>query len=150
MTLSKMEYGFTLIELMIAVAIIGLLSLVAIPSYTQYITRTNRADAQDKLTEVVYELERFNTRNRTYTVDLTQLGFVAPAAPAPQTATLSDQGFYTITAAVCAGAAVATCVNVTATPVVGSIQARDFQADGTTLNTLSLNTRGTRVGPWRR
>jgi len=150
MTLSKIEHGFSLIELMIAVAIIGLLSLVAIPSYTQYVNRTNRTDAQDKLAEVVYELERFNTRNRTYTVDLTQLGFVAPPAPAPQTATLSDQGFYTITAAACANATAATCINVTATPVAGSIQARDFQADGTTLNTLSLNTRGTRVGPWRR
>lgn len=132
---------------MIVMAVVGLLAAVAIPSYSQYVLRTNRVDAQDKLTEVVYQLERFNTRNRTYTTNLTQLGFVA--FPAGATGTISDQGFYTITAAACAGATVVTCINVTATPVANSVQAGDLAAGGA-LNILSLNTRGTRVGPWRR
>ena len=136
------QRGFSLVELMIAMAIVAIPAAVAIPSYTQYIIRTNRADAQDKLIEVMYELERFNTRNRTYTMDLTQLGYVAPFE--------SDDGLYSISLSACGGTVATACVNASATHLSGTTQSQDLQSDGVTLYTLSLNTRGTRVGPWRR
>jgi type IV pilus assembly protein PilE len=58
--------GFTLIELMVVVAVLGILAAIAIPSYTQYITRSNRAGAQQVLLEVAGDLERRFTTNGCY------------------------------------------------------------------------------------
>lgn len=59
-------HGFTLIELMIAVAIIGILASIAIPAYQQYVLRANRADAQAILMETAQFMERYFTTNNSY------------------------------------------------------------------------------------
>jgi type IV pilus assembly protein PilE len=69
--------GFTLIEVMIAVAIIGILSAVAYPSYRDYITRGQLTDATTGLSTVRAQMERHYQDNRTYATAGT---FVTPCA----------------------------------------------------------------------
>ncbi len=69
--------GFTLIELLIAVAIIGILAGVAYPSYTDFITRSNRAEAQRELMRLANLQEQLFIDTRTYTIDMTELGMAA-------------------------------------------------------------------------
>jgi type IV pilus assembly protein PilE len=58
--------GFTLMELIIAVVVIGILAAIAIPNYSQYVARSNRATAQQVLLEVAGQLERNFTTNGCY------------------------------------------------------------------------------------
>ena len=56
---AEMQSGFTLIELMIVIAIIGIISAVAFPSYSSYITKSRRADAKISLTKMADAQERW-------------------------------------------------------------------------------------------
>ncbi len=62
--------GFTLIELMITVVIIGILAAIAYPSYRNYVTQTRRSDAQIALTQAANQQERFFTEFNWYAATL--------------------------------------------------------------------------------
>lgn len=64
---SRKQSGFTLIELMIVVAIIGILASIAYPSYTEYVAKSRRADAWSALHEIAQSMERHYTVNGRYT-----------------------------------------------------------------------------------
>lgn len=66
-TTIKKSAGFTLIELMITVAIVGILAAIALPSYNQYIARGKRAEARAAILQAEGWLERFYTENNRYT-----------------------------------------------------------------------------------
>lgn len=61
------QAGFTLIELMIVVAVVAILAAVALPSYQQYIKRSSRAEARAEVLRAEGWLERFNAENNRYT-----------------------------------------------------------------------------------
>ncbi len=61
--------GFSLIELMFVVAIVGIIAMVAIPSYTKQIQKNNRAVAKARLAQAAQLLERFYSDNNSYYVN---------------------------------------------------------------------------------
>jgi len=61
--------GFTLIELMITVAIVGILAAVALPSYSSYVARARRADARGQLLQAAQFMQRFYAANDQFDKD---------------------------------------------------------------------------------
>ncbi len=81
--------GFTLIELMITVAIVAILASIAYPSFREQVIRTNRTDGKDTLLRVASLEERWFTENNSYTSDTSKLG-----------GTSSPEGYYAISVAI--------------------------------------------------
>jgi type IV pilus assembly protein PilE len=99
--------GFTLIELMIVVAIVAILAAVAYPAYGDFVMRGRRADAREMLQRIAAAQERFYTNRNRYSDDLTT------AAGLGLGTTLSEGGYYDIAVAVAADGQTFT---LTATP----------------------------------
>ncbi len=87
LSLRRQSQGVTLLELMIVVVIIGLLSIIAVPSYRQYSIRAHRTEAKTALIRLATNQERFYLQNNTYTNDLVALGFIGG---------VSEKGIYTL------------------------------------------------------
>jgi type IV pilus assembly protein PilE len=95
-TMVNKNKGFTLIELMIGVAIVGILASIVYPSYTDSVNRSRRAEAMTELVRVANMQEQYFADNRTYATDMTKLGFSADPY-------ITENGYYSIdTAAVTA------------------------------------------------
>ena len=123
------QRAFTLIELMIVVAIIAILAAVAYPSYREYVIRTNRADAQQYLVDIANRQEQYLLDVRSYGT-AAQLNLTTPDRV---------DTFYTITVTPVAGPPPA--YTLTAAPKAGTMQAGD--------GNLTLNSAGERTGKWK-
>ena len=82
--------GFTLVELMIVVAIISLLAAIGLPAYQNYAREAKRSDAHNSITTIANLQERFFTENNRYTALTTDLGF-------PAGAVTSNEGYWLMT-----------------------------------------------------
>jgi len=122
------HWGFTLIELMIVVAIIGVIGAIAFPSYDSYMKKSRRTDAKVGLTKLADRQERYYLRNDTYTSDVTDLGFNSPY--------LTENGYYqiTITAASANG--------YTASATAQGAQTSDTDTSAGDCTTMTLDSTG--------
>ena len=116
--------GFTIIELMIALVVVGVLLSLAFPSLMGSIRKSRRAEAFTKLNAVQLAQERFRANNPTYASSLTNAADAAPPGLALLAST--TDGRYTVALDDTDPAAVpATDYGVIATPVSGSSQVDD-------------------------
>jgi len=120
--------GFTLIELMVTVAILAVLAAIAVPNYSEHVRKSRRADAKVALAQTAQRLERCYVDNNTFVHDAVN----APGCP--QTHTTSD-GYYNITVV-----ADATTYSLTAQPTSKGGQDQD-----THCHQLILSSDGSKV-----
>ncbi|HEX5539768.1 MAG TPA: type IV pilin protein [Methylophilaceae bacterium] len=112
--------GFTLIELMITVAIIAILAAIAYPSYTEYVKRGHRSSAQTYMLDLAQREQQYFLDSRSYADSVSALNSSTPD---------SVSEFYTITIAV--GDGLPPSYTITATPVGSQISDGNLTLDST-------------------
>ncbi|MBI1943588.1 MAG: prepilin-type N-terminal cleavage/methylation domain-containing protein [Betaproteobacteria bacterium] len=138
--------GFTLIELMIVIAVLGAIIAAAIPSYRQYNMRANRSAAAQVMLNVQNREEAYLLDARAYTdvlgpsgLNIIQDGWTCSNTPA----TGCSNNFYTVTVAVVTGTP--PTYTVTATPIAGKYQVDDGNL---TLTSSGTRSRSAGDGKW--
>ena len=97
----KNNRGFTLIEVMVAVVIVAILAAIAIPSYTEYVTKARRSAAKNTLLDIVAKQENYFSDFKQYAATLSDLGYAGDTlyvdSDGTITATASAEDNYKVT-----------------------------------------------------
>ncbi|WP_372869771.1 type IV pilin protein [Shewanella sp.] len=90
--MNNKSFGFTLIELMLTVAIVAILAAIAYPSYTDYVTKSGRSEGAAAVMRVANLQEQYYLDNRAYATDMTKLGLAANPF-------VTESGYYSVASA---------------------------------------------------
>jgi len=121
MDIRRREAGFTLVEMMITVLIVGILASIALPAYNGQIRKSRRTEARTALLDLAAREERFMAANNTYTASPAALGYTAFDVPV-------SNGYYKLDTPTNVTGGTATApptFTLTATPVTGKGQDKD-------------------------
>jgi type IV pilus assembly protein PilE len=110
------QRGFTLIELVVTMAIVALLAAIAYPSYINYVRRGNRTDATRNMVQMAQALERCYSQAFTY----------AGCTAVPAGTSNSTQGYYTITVAIASASQYTLTAVPNGTPQSGDAPCQTF------------------------
>lgn len=127
--IKRLNSGFTLIELMIVVAIVTILASIAYPTYNNSILKGRRAEGRTALAELMQQQERYMTQNNAYYAFSNAAGTTTPASVPFKTFSGDTQAktAYYLSASACPSSTISECVQVSATssksdPEVGILQ----------------------------
>lgn len=139
--MSRPASGFSLMELVVAMAIVAILTTIAIPSYQSYQRKSKRSVAQRFLLDIANREERYYLDNRSYTLDLSLLGYGAASiyldTEGREVAATANERLYKVTVTAPAGG-IATGYTLTAD--AQRSQVKDSSCASLTLNAASLKT----------
>lgn len=105
----KVVKGFTLVEMLIVLVILGVLLGIGFPAYQGYSLRAHRADAHESLLDISARLERFVAQNNRYTTE------ISAATGLGINRVTSAEGYYTLGIAACPAGNISVCYVITAT-----------------------------------
>jgi type IV pilus assembly protein PilE len=137
------EKGFTLIEVMITVAIVGILAAIAYPSFSEYVIRSRRVEGQNLLNDAAARQERYRAQNGAYADDVAKLKLPKGAS--------SENDYYTL---ILSAAEDGSDGGYTLTARRERAQQADSKCGNFTLNAkgkkdMAANTPGTAATCWR-
>ncbi len=137
----RRSLGFTLIELMITVVIIGILASIALPSYNSYIAKARRADAKAQLLQAAQFMQRFYAANDRYDQDRGSNAVLGSGVGMPDGLRVSPAdgtALYQLNTAIAAPGNYAASVSVTTfTLSMSPIQGRSQEADACGIFTIT-------------
>jgi type IV pilus assembly protein PilE len=133
--------GFTLVELMVTVAIVAILATIAVTSYTSQVQKSRRTEAKSALLDLAGREERLFSTTNAYSNEEVFLGY-ATSGSAQMTNMAFGNGYYTLTAVVPDPSQTVGIPSyiLKATPVAGTSQASDSQCGSFSLNQLGVQT----------
>jgi type IV pilus assembly protein PilE len=135
--------GFSLIELLVTVAIVSILATIAVTSYSSQVQKSRRTEAKSALLDLAGREERLFSTTNAYSNVEAFVGYAAAGVPTVMTGMPFGNGYYTLTAAVPDAVnqpGVASSYLLTAIPVAGSSQAGDTACGSFSVNQLGVQT----------
>jgi type IV pilus assembly protein PilE len=133
-TVRRRQVGFSIVELMVAVAILGVLAAIAIPAYNSQVRKSRRTDARTALLDLAGREEKLNSTMSIYSANFTQLGWATTATWMPV-----GSGYYQVSIVVGVprlGSGLPYTYTLTAVPTGGSDQLNDTACQKFTVDNL--------------